>query len=179
MSTVIERQRPAVAEIADGGIPARRAVIRWAWRLFRREWRQQLLVLALLMLAVAATIWGAGVATNTPPSNPSASTFGTASALVTLPGGDPRLAADIATITKKYGPVDVIENQDISTGLSEAVMRLIHTACKRGVAAVVVTHDAQLASWADRVDFLRDGLVTDRTAPLPGPESLLSGEQNR
>ena len=61
----------------------------------------------------------------------------------------------------------------------EAVMRLIHAACKRGVAAVVVTHDAQLASWADRVVFLRDGLVTDRTAPLPGPESLLSGEQNR
>jgi putative ABC transport system ATP-binding protein len=61
----------------------------------------------------------------------------------------------------------------------EAVMRLIHAACKRGVAAVVVTHDAQLASWADRVVFLRDGRVTDRTAPLPGPESLLSGEQNR
>ena len=61
----------------------------------------------------------------------------------------------------------------------EAVMRLIHAACKRGVAAVVVTHDAQLASWADRVVFLRDGLVTDRTAPLPGPESLLSGEQSR
>ncbi|HLH58762.1 MAG TPA: ABC transporter ATP-binding protein, partial [Streptosporangiaceae bacterium] len=39
----------------------------------------------------------------------------------------------------------------------EAVMRLIHAACKRGVAAVVVTHDAQLASWADRVVFLRDG----------------------
>jgi putative ABC transport system ATP-binding protein len=61
----------------------------------------------------------------------------------------------------------------------EAVMRLIHAACKRGVAAVVVTHDAQLASWADRVVFLRDGRVTDRTAPLPGPESLLSQEQGR
>jgi len=61
----------------------------------------------------------------------------------------------------------------------EAVMRLIHAACKRGVAAVVVTHDAQLASWADRVVFLRDGRVTDRTAPLSGPEFLLSGEQSR
>ena len=61
----------------------------------------------------------------------------------------------------------------------EAVMRLIHAACKRGVAAVVVTHDAQLASWADRVVFLRDGRVTDRTAPLSGPESLLSQEQAR
>jgi putative ABC transport system ATP-binding protein len=57
---------------------------------------------------------------------------------------------------------------------AEAVMRLIHEACKRGVAAVVVTHDAQLASWADRVVFLRDGYVVDQTAPQAGPESLLS-----
>ena len=55
----------------------------------------------------------------------------------------------------------------------EAVMRLIHAACKRGMAAVVVTHDAQLASWADRVVFLRDGRITDQTAPPAGPESLL------
>jgi putative ABC transport system ATP-binding protein len=60
---------------------------------------------------------------------------------------------------------------------AEAVMRLIHEACKRGVAAVVVTHDAQLASWADRVVFLRDGRVVDQTAPLPGPESLLTRGQ--
>jgi putative ABC transport system ATP-binding protein len=33
---------------------------------------------------------------------------------------------------------------------SEAVMRMIHAACQQGVAAVVVTHDAQLAAWADR-----------------------------
>jgi putative ABC transport system ATP-binding protein len=56
----------------------------------------------------------------------------------------------------------------------EGVMRLIHAACKRGVAAVVVTHDAQLASWADRVVFLRDGRVVDQTASAPGPESLLA-----
>ena len=56
----------------------------------------------------------------------------------------------------------------------EAVMRLIHAACKRGLAAVVVTHDAQLASWADRVVFLRDGRITDQTMPAPGPESLLT-----
>ncbi|HLK74650.1 MAG TPA: ABC transporter ATP-binding protein [Streptosporangiaceae bacterium] len=61
----------------------------------------------------------------------------------------------------------------------EAVMRLIHDACKRGVAAVVVTHDAQLASWADRVIFLRDGCVVDQTAPLPGPESLLTPGQGQ
>jgi len=61
----------------------------------------------------------------------------------------------------------------------EAVMRLLHAACKRGVAAVVVTHDAQLASWADRVLFLRDGRVADQTAPLPGPDSLLTPGPNR
>jgi putative ABC transport system ATP-binding protein len=55
----------------------------------------------------------------------------------------------------------------------EAVMRLVRAACRRGVAGVVVTHDAQLASWADQVVFLRDGRVIDQTAPLPGPESLL------
>jgi putative ABC transport system ATP-binding protein len=49
----------------------------------------------------------------------------------------------------------------------EGVMRLLRAACKRGVAGVVVTHDAQLASWADRVVFLRDGLVVDQTAPPP------------
>jgi putative ABC transport system ATP-binding protein len=61
----------------------------------------------------------------------------------------------------------------------EAVMRLLRAACKGGVAAVVVTHDAQLASWADRVVFLRDGQVADRTAPLAGPESLLTRGQTR
>jgi putative ABC transport system ATP-binding protein len=61
----------------------------------------------------------------------------------------------------------------------EAVMRLILAACKRGLAAVVVTHDAQLASWADRVVFIRDGRVVDRTAPRPGPDSLLAGKPSR
>ena len=61
----------------------------------------------------------------------------------------------------------------LDTANGEAVMRLIHSACRRGMAAVVVTHDAQLASWADRVMFLRDGRVTDQTAEPAGPESML------
>ena len=56
---------------------------------------------------------------------------------------------------------------------SEAVMRLLRDVTRRGAAAVVVTHEAQLASWADRVVFLRDGRVVDQTAPALGPESLL------
>ena len=56
----------------------------------------------------------------------------------------------------------------------EAVMRLVRAACQRGVAGVIVTHDAQLASWADRVVFIRDGRVVDQTVAPPGPESLLA-----
>jgi putative ABC transport system ATP-binding protein len=52
---------------------------------------------------------------------------------------------------------------------SEAVMRLLHDACKHaGMTAVVVTHDAHLASWADRTVFLRDGRLTDQAVPAPG-----------
>lgn len=60
----------------------------------------------------------------------------------------------------------------------ETVMRMLRRAAHDGVAAVVVTHDAQMASWADRVVFLRDGRVVDQTAPSPGPESLLAPGAN-
>jgi putative ABC transport system ATP-binding protein len=59
----------------------------------------------------------------------------------------------------------------------ESVMRLLRTATQRGVAGVVVTHEAQLASWADRVVFLRDGRVVDQTVTPPGPESLLAADR--
>ena len=101
MSTALEGL-PDLDADAGSGIVARRAVIRWGWRLFRREWRQQLLVLGLLTVAVAATIWGASVVTNSqiPPGYP---TFGTGAAQVTLPGTDPHLTADIAAIAGRWG----------------------------------------------------------------------------
>ena len=61
----------------------------------------------------------------------------------------------------------------------EAVMRLLRAAAHRGVAGVVVTHEAHLASWADRVVFLRDGHVVDQTVAPPGPESLLVAGDRR
>lgn len=62
----------------------------------------------------------------------------------------------------------------LDTVNGEAVMRMLRAASHRGVAGVMVTHDAQLASWADRVVFLRDGKMIDETGTPPGPESLLT-----
>ena len=120
MSTVL-REPPDLDAGAGSGIVARRAVFRWGWRLFRREWRQQLLVLGLLTVAVAATIWGTSVITNAQLANPNYATFGTAAAQVTLPGTGPHLAADIAAIQDSWGPADVIENQKIATGTTQPV----------------------------------------------------------
>jgi putative ABC transport system ATP-binding protein len=55
----------------------------------------------------------------------------------------------------------------------ESVMRMLRAACRDGIAGVVVTHDAQLASWAHRVVFMRDGRIVDGTVEPAGAESLL------
>jgi putative ABC transport system permease protein len=96
---------------ADGGLPARRAVVRWAQRLFRREWRQQLLVVALVVVAVASTIVGSAVATNTP--SPANAGFGTAQDAATFAGSDQHLATQIASLQHRFGRVDVIENETL------------------------------------------------------------------
>jgi putative ABC transport system permease protein len=108
MSTAVQ-ERPAAPGTGNGGVPARRAVIRWAWRLFRREWRQQLLVLALITVAVAATFVGAATAVNS-QGRPGA-TFGTAQDLASFQGNDPHLATKIASLQRRFGRTDVIENQ--------------------------------------------------------------------
>ncbi|MEV4492653.1 ABC transporter ATP-binding protein [Micromonospora coxensis] len=62
---------------------------------------------------------------------------------------------------------------DSQTG--EAVLHLLRRRVDAGAAGVLVTHEARHAGWADRVVFLRDGIMVDSTAPLPGVEQLLSG----
>ena len=96
------------ARPAGGGAPARRAVVRWAWRLFRREWRQQLLILALIVIAVAATIVGSAVATNNPPAKNA--DFGTARYSAFFSTYDAQAASVIARL-EHAGRVDVIENE--------------------------------------------------------------------
>ncbi|MBQ1042298.1 MULTISPECIES: ABC transporter ATP-binding protein [unclassified Micromonospora] len=57
----------------------------------------------------------------------------------------------------------------------EAVLHLLRRRVDAGAAGVLVTHEARHAGWADRVVFLRDGVMVDSTAPLIGVEHLLSG----
>jgi putative ABC transport system ATP-binding protein len=57
---------------------------------------------------------------------------------------------------------------DSMTG--ESVMRLLRVHCDAGGTAVLVTHDAAHAAWADRVVFLRDGRVVDEARPAPTQE---------
>jgi putative ABC transport system permease protein len=109
-SAVLER--PVEARAVNGGAPARRAVMRWAWRLFRREWRQQLLVLALIIVAVAALFVAAAVATNNP--TPANAGFGSAKDLATFEGPVPHLAARVAALERRFGRVEVIENETLT-----------------------------------------------------------------
>jgi hypothetical protein len=66
------RGQPATQRGSNGGIPARRALIRRGVRLLRREWRQQLLILALITVTVAATVVGSAVAIATPTASTAA-----------------------------------------------------------------------------------------------------------
>ena len=43
----------------------------------------------------------------------------------------------------------------------EGVLSLLRARCDAGAAGVLVTHEARHAGWADRVVFLRDGVVVD------------------
>jgi putative ABC transport system ATP-binding protein len=60
---------------------------------------------------------------------------------------------------------------DSETG--EAVLRMLRSRIDAGAAGMLVTHDARHAAWADRVIFLRDGVVVDTSGPLVEAEELL------
>jgi putative ABC transport system ATP-binding protein len=61
----------------------------------------------------------------------------------------------------------------LDTETGEQVLRLLRSRCDAGAAGVLVTHEARHAAWADRVVFLRDGLMIDETGRAPDAESLL------
>ncbi len=53
----------------------------------------------------------------------------------------------------------------LDTVTGERVLHLLRSQCERGRTAVLVTHDASHAAWADRILFLRDGEIVDETRP--------------
>jgi putative ABC transport system permease protein len=112
MNTAV-KERPLVRGTASGGAPARRAMVRWAWRLFRREWRRQALVLALLTVAVAATTVGLAIVSNAVQLGADP-TFGSANTIISLPGSDLGLTADIAAAQSQFGTIDVVSHQSIA-----------------------------------------------------------------
>ncbi|RPI08179.1 MAG: FtsX-like permease family protein, partial [Actinobacteria bacterium] len=104
--------RSALRGPSRDGLAARRPLIRWAWRMFRREWRQQILVIALVTVASAAAVCGVTIAYNSGPLD--YAQFGSANALFELDGADPRkLEASLFAAEERFGTTDVIGHRSL------------------------------------------------------------------
>ncbi len=66
----------------------------------------------------------------------------------------------------------------LDTDTGEEILRLLRARCDAGAAGVLVTHEARHAAWADRVVFLRDGVVVDQTGADP-VDALLEPDLSR
>src|SRR5207342_3763023 len=55
----------------------------------------------------------------------------------------------------------------LDTETGEDILRLLRARCDAGAAGVLVTHEARHAAWADRVVFLRDGVIVDESGADP------------
>lgn len=173
----------SIQHVTDhGGLPARRAIIRWAWRLFRREWQQQVLVLALLTVAVAAAIAGASAAYTLAPLGNSPGTFGAANQAFTHDGGDSQLLeANMATLEAWYGAIDVIGRRYVPVpGTAELVE--LRAQDPQGVysAPMLALRDGRYPTRADEVavtDSLAEsfGLTLNAQFSLGGSEWTVVG----
>ena len=111
MTSLAHRAHPGGA--TTGGMAARRAVIRWALRLFRREWRQQLLVLGLLAVAVAAATACITIVHDAALAD--RSRFGSADTLLAFDGSDPqKLGTGLAAARTAFGTVDVVGHRTVA-----------------------------------------------------------------
>jgi len=66
----------------------------------------------------------------------------------------------------------------LDTGTGEEILRILRGRCDAGAAGVLVTHEARHAAWADRVVFLRDGVVVDESGADPA-DVLLAPDLTR
>lgn len=103
---------PALSGPSNGGVPARRAVIRWAGRMFRRDWRQQVLIVTLLTIAVAAAVASITIVYNTAPADNAE--HGSASYILRFDGARPHaLRAGLASARKFFGTIEVIGHRSL------------------------------------------------------------------
>jgi putative ABC transport system permease protein len=189
MSTTLLPPQLADTRPVDGGVPARRAVVRWAWRLFRREWRQQFLILALIVVAVAATIVGSSVATNTPA--PKNFGFGTAGDSATYSTLNAQVTSEITYLERRFGRVEVIENatmtipgsintfqlraQDPHGPFSRPMLALVSGRYPTGADEVAVTSGVASAFLLKVGDTWQVGGTSRRVVGVvKNPQSLLS-----
>jgi putative ABC transport system permease protein len=112
MTTTLERPT-ASATLTSGARNGRRAITRWAWRLFKREWRQQVLVVSLLIVAVAATTVGLGLVGNVISGD--TAILGTANTRIDIDATAPtvNIAAEVAQARQLFGIVEVIEHVNV------------------------------------------------------------------
>src|SRR5262245_55464776 len=104
--------RSALSGPRNGGVAARRAVVRWGRRMFRREWRQQLLVVTLLTVAVAAAIGSITVANQAVPAD--ISEFGSANSVLFFDGSDPhKLQAGLNAAKRSFGTLDIVGHHSV------------------------------------------------------------------
>jgi putative ABC transport system permease protein len=187
--STVRLRTPAEYRARAGGVPARRAVIRWAWRLFRREWRQQILVLALLTVAVAAMTAFVSVGYNV--AAPREARFGTADYRIRLDGSDPQtLDADVAAATGWFGTIEVIAHraaavpgsvdtvdfraQDPHGAYGAPMLRLLDGRYPTGADEVAVTDDVANTFELDIGDwFNRDGHDRTVVGLVENPTDLL------
>jgi putative ABC transport system permease protein len=108
MTAVLTPPAPATGKPAADPRAPRRAIRRWAWRLLRREWRQQLLVIGLLVVAVAATVVGLGLVSNLQLTD--LGTTGNATLRIDISEPGTNVAADVATFRQQFGSVEAIEH---------------------------------------------------------------------
>ena len=124
MTTLVDPPAPAesVPPVRRRG-SGRRAIRRWAWRMLRREWRQQLLVLLLLVVAVAGTTVGLGLVVNVQGSD--RALFGTADARIDVSTpGRAGVARDVADARRQFGTVEAIVHEAVPVAGSIAPVDL-------------------------------------------------------
>jgi putative ABC transport system permease protein len=147
-----------------GGVPARRALLRWTSRLLRREWRKQILVLTLLTVAVAVAVGSVTIVQNT--GHPENADFGSASDLLRFDGSNPqKLETSLAAARRWFGTTEAIGHRSIPA--------------PGGVENVDFRAQKPGGPFAGELLALREGrypvgpgqvAVTDGVAELPGLE---------